>query len=620
MGVVWNVLGSVLLTPPAWWILIILPAPGALSWVVGRAWPVILPKLMMSREKRCLRLTYDAPPDWDDQNFRAAILNMIRISGGMTDIVWARDGQEFGCWLLFADCSPAVFERILADLVPGGAVEDDKLPDVGEGLVMLRWDARLVEQHGPVPEPVELCQIDGVDGVRFRWIDAQTASVAIWGPRAVEVMSRWVKPGGVIPGAADKLLYPLFIGDNPWPEMARFPSSRTSHGLSSVSRIQLHAVDLRLNGTDSRYRIIVGQDAGGNEVGFTLPDLNEIKKPVSVFGAMSVETVTVLTQQLIRRRTPVLVLDGGGALSAGLHRLLLREESAGQVLVCDVERPAQSHFRLNPLWLPDDRALWPDLFSGGWQEWLRTLGVTIGGLGLAAYRHSQVAVVATAALAADRGLTLDVPALGEALETPDFLNMIGERLPDGERLLGPEIWRWWLTQGRTTSNFDTHLRLAHLRERLHTLLDLPEYRVLWRAPYLEVLEAMNTGKSLIWRLPDRRKRLRGYVTSQLLAIATLMATRSETTPIVIVLHEVAVESWVRVLTGFPGVRLLVSGQQVGDRAVEGTLLLSRLQRDDAERIHATLTGIRASDLRRLPDRRLIMWTKNGAATLDIHNA
>ena len=53
-----------------------------------------------------------------------------------------------------------------------------------------------------------------------------------------------------------------------------------------------------------------------------------------------------------------------------LSRRLLREMAAGRVLVCDVERPAQSRFRLNPLWLPADAAYWPAILSGPWPEWL----------------------------------------------------------------------------------------------------------------------------------------------------------------------------------------------------------------------------------------------------------
>ncbi len=621
MGLFWNVLGGLFITSPAWWILAILPLPGILSWSVARTWPIILPKLM-SRERQSFRLTYDVPPDWDDRPLRKALLNMIRIGDGAIDLIWARDGQGFGCWVLFGSCCPAVFERILEDMVPGGSMEKDEAPTIGAGVVVLRWDAKLIKQHGPVPEPSELCREAGVDGLLFRWLDEHTASVAIWGPNASKVIRRWVKASGTIQDAGDRLLYPIFTGDNPWPDMARFPLSQTNPGLSSVSRVQLHSAVLRLNGTDKRNHIVVGQDGQGYDVGFSLPDLDGMRETVRVFGHESGEIVTVLVRQFIQRGKPVLLLDGEGGLSAGLNRLLLREVADKQVLVCDVERPAaQSGFRLNPLWLPGDQTLWPGLFSTGWQEWLAALGVNIGGLGRDAYYHTQVAVVATAALAAQRNLTLDAVTLSEALETPDFLNRVGGDLTNGEQLLGEEIWQWWLKQGQTTSNFDVHMRLGHLRERLNRLLDLPEYRMLWRRPYLDALEAVKNGQSLIWRLPDRRKRLRGYVTSQLLAISTLLAAySSETVPLVIILHELpAAESWVSNLSSSPGARLLVSGLQVGNRPLQGTLLLSRLQRDDAEHVPKSLAEeIRASDLRRLPDRRLIMCARGETATLDIH--
>ena len=65
------------------------------------------------------------------------------------------------------------------------------------------------------------------------------------------------------------------------------------------------------------------------------------------------ETVVInLVQQAVQANRPVLLLDGQGVVTTRLARRLLREVATERVLLCDVERPAQSRFRLNPLWLP----------------------------------------------------------------------------------------------------------------------------------------------------------------------------------------------------------------------------------------------------------------------------
>jgi hypothetical protein len=199
----------------------------------------------------------------------------------------------------------------------------------------------------------------------------------------------------------------------------------------------------------------------------------------------------------------------------------------------------------------------------------------------------------------------------------DFLATLGDGL-DSAALLEEDIWQWWLAHGRGTLNFDVHLRLAHVRERLNALMSLPEYRVLWRAPYLDPLTAIQDGTSLLWRLPDPRRRLRGYLTSQLLALTTLLAVWPSTQPpLTVMLHELEAEAWVKRLRLFPGVRLILSSAQTGGRPTTDSLLLSRLGREDAQRVQVELPGVRASDLRRLPDRRLLLRRGADICTMDM---
>jgi hypothetical protein len=296
------------------------------------------------------------------------------------------------------------------------------------------------------------------------------------------------------------------------------------------------------------------------------------------------------------------------------------------VLLCDVERAAQSRFRLNPLWLPNDVTVTRQVFQG-WMHWLRELGVTAGGLGLPAYRHTQIAVVLTALMTQHRKVLLDVPRLREALLAPDFLALIGETtLPGQDTALDRELWAWWLKEGRTTANFDVHLRLAHLRDRLGSLLEIPEYSVLWQGPYLDPMTVISGRQSLFWRLPDPRGRLAAYVSSQLLALSTLLTAWAKPQwPLLIFLHELEhIQPWIEWLRPFPALRLIVStrkGINWPESLNSDSIVVSRLTAAGAAMICPKLVdeGLRPADLRRLPPTRLIYQKRGRLGTLEMDN-
>jgi hypothetical protein len=304
-----------------------------------------------------------------------------------------------------------------------------------------------------------------------------------------------------------------------------------------------------------------------------------------------------------------------------LSRRLLREMAAGQALLCDVERPAQSRFRLNPLWLPPDPASWPQLMTGPWREWLQELGVTAGGLGQVAYRHTLVATALIGLAAVQQGLALEVRSLRDTLAAPDFLPLLGEEtLYPG--LVDEATRTWWLAEGRQASNFEAHLRLGHLRERLSGLLDLPEYGVLWRGPYLDPLAALDSGLTcLVWRAPDPRRRLRPYLISQLVALAGLLTVWPAERPVLIILHEVEAGSWPRRLAALPPARVIVSSERArGPLAAlpqPTALLVSRLKEAaEAQALQPWLPGIPPSDLCRLPPTRLVVQAGGDWGTVD----
>jgi hypothetical protein len=229
-------------------------------------------------------------------------------------------------------------------------------------------------------------------------------------------------------------------------------------------------------------------------------------------------------------------------------------------------------------------------------------------------------VILTALAVAEQGQQLDVPGLRELLETPGFLRRI-ETGAFGQQIVGDEVWAWWQNEGRATSSLDAQMRLAHLRDRLGALLALPEYSVLWRAPYLDLARLLAGEISLFWRLPDPRRRLRAYVTSQLLALTTLLTLwPEEQPPLVIFIHELAVaEAWLKRLATFTGARLVLASERLGGPLpVEPSArLLSCLERVDAEQMQASLPGVRAMDLRRLPPGRALWQQGEALVTVDL---
>jgi hypothetical protein len=620
-AMLWNLVG--LFSELNWgWVALMLPLPGLLGW----SGMLVIPRLRaraIPKYPHAYRLLYSTPAGWDDSRVRQALLTLIRSGVGL-DIIWARAGTETGCWLAIAH-DEVVLARLVQDVFPDGSLETDPYPAVGEGVVMLHRSKGPVEA---LPTPAALCQIEGVEGVYFRWQSETSAIVAIWGAGADVTAGQYARPGDLLPGQGQGLLSPPFVGDNPWPALPPFPASEVYSGLSASSRLERLAPGLRVEG--NALALVIGRDAERQPVGFTLPDLAGMRL-LRIVGQAAEPLVIDLVQQAVQANRPVLLLDGRGVVTTRLARRLLREVATGRVLMCDVDRPAQSRFHLNPLWLPADQRARGEIFSKGWLAWLRELGVTPAGLGQAAYRHTQVAVSLTALVTAQRGLTLDVSGLREALLAPDFLALVDEAVLPEPGFLSNEVWAWWRTEGRTTSSFDMHLRLAHLRDRLSALLELPEYSVLWRAPYLDPLLAVSNGQSLFWRLPDPRRRLPAYITSQLLALNTLLTVwPADQPPLPVFLHELGgVGPWVERLQSFSTARLILSAERACPELAERikpfpatlkptALLVSRLAVEDAEQMQTELPDdIRPTDLRGLPPNRLVFRRGDDVCTVDM---
>lgn len=607
LAVGWNVAG---LWQPAllawWWLGLTLLLPGLLLWQGALLAPRLLANAMPVYGET-YRLIYDAPEGWSDEAVRTALLNLVRSGIGL-DILWAQEGAGTGCWLA-VDSSGEVLERLVGDVFPAGRLEAGPSPAPGVGVTVLRW-------HSQLPSPAELCRLEGIEGVYYRWRDPATATVAIWGPDAGEVARQWAAPVDILIGQGEALRRPRFTSDNPWPNLPVFPSSQHNPGLAAVSRLEQLAPALRVTSPG----LIVGHDVEGQLVGFGLPELAGMQS-VYVVGQAAEQVAVSLTCQAVQAGLPTVFMDGRGTAAVQLSRRLLREIATGRALFCDVERPAQSRFRLNPLWLPGDEQSWPRILAGAWLGWLRELGVTPGGLGQVAYRHTLAAAVLTALTAAHHGLALEVRSLRDALVSPDFLTTLDEAALLGG-VLEDETRTWWLAEGRRATTFDAHLRLGHLRERLSALLELPEYGVLWRGPYLDPLAVLNDGVSgLFWRLPDPRRRLRPYVTSQLLALTTLLTVWPAERPVVIVLHELEVGDWVRQLAAFAGARLLIASERVPTLVglpAATALLASRLETpEDAEALQAQLPGVSATDLRRLPATCLVFRRGQDIGTLEL---
>ena len=615
---IWNVVSALFRLPSwDWWGAVSL-IPSLIVWLGALAAPRLSAAATPALGET-YRLVYDAPEGWGDGAARRALASMVRSAG--LAMVWAKDGAAgdgtgshvgAGCWLSVPEGWGDVLEHMVADVFPGGQVELDDLPMPGPGVVVLRW-------QGDVLPPHDLCRLEGVDGVYYRPRGPEAATVALWGAGASDALCQLqlARPADMEAAQGDGLRHSPFVGDNPWPDWPVFPPSQSNPGLAAVSRLERLAPTLRVAGR----ALVAGRDAEDASLGFSLPDLAGARFVWAV-GQAAGQTSVSLAAQAIRSGVPTLFLDGSGTAVSGLIRQLTRDVASGRVLVCDVERPAQTRFRLNPLWLPAMAETWPRVLPH-WLDWLRELGVTPGGLGRTAYRHTQVSVVLAALVAAGQGVAIDPPGLRSALDVADFLSMVElETLPaDPRPLLGEETWTWWQTEGRATSPFDVQLHLGHLRDHLNALMGLPEYGVLWRAPYLDPLAALGDGVTgLAWRLPDLRRRLRAYATSQLLALTTLLAAWPEERPIVIVMHELDAGEWISVLRGFGAARLIVATRQASRlpaRELPATLLVSRLDKGDAETIQARFfPGVRAADLRRLPETRLLFSQNKTFATVE----
>ncbi|MCP4367646.1 MAG: hypothetical protein GY797_05980, partial [Deltaproteobacteria bacterium] len=172
------------------------------------------------------------------------------------------------------------------------------------------------------------------EGVYFRWRSETSAIVALWGAGAETAAKQFAQPEALLPGRGPALLSPEFNGDNPWPELPRFPSSEDYAGLSAVSRLERIAPGLRVNGTPA---LIIGRDSEGQPVGFALPDLAGMRL-LRVIGQAADMAVIELVQQAIQANRPAFVLDGQGVITTRLARRLLREVATEKVLMCDVER------------------------------------------------------------------------------------------------------------------------------------------------------------------------------------------------------------------------------------------------------------------------------------------
>jgi hypothetical protein len=620
MAALWNA-GSVLLelADPGWWG-ISLGLPGLLLWLAALAAPRLLAGAA-PLPGETYRLVYDAPQGWRDDTARSALVNLARSAGGMS-ITWARDGfqdgsrQARGCWISVPEGWGDVLRRLVGDVFPGGQVEPDQPPEAGAGVVILRWQAA-------APDQADLCLSEGVEGVYYRWRDPETATVALWGMGAEVAARRFAGRADLWPGQGERLCRPPFAGDNPWPGLPAFPASQSDSGLASISRLRRLEPALRVTGQ----ALVVGHDAEGAPAGFALPRLEGVR-PLWIVGQAAGQAAVRLACQALQAGVATLFLDGEGGAISLLSQRLMREMALGRVLVCDVDRPAQARFRLNPFWLPAAMGAWPQVFPA-WLEWLREMGVTPAGLGLAAYRHSQVAVVLSAMVAAGQEVTIDPPGLCSALDVVDFLRLIeSDSLPyDPLELLGEETWAWWLAEGRHTQSFDVHLRLGHLRDRLNTLLALPEYSLLWQAPYLDPLAALSNGtRGLLWRMPDpaagrARRRLRAYVTSQLLALVALLAAWPSNRPLVVFLHELDAGGWIEWLMRFKTIRLVLAAGRATSlppTPAPRAALVSRLDREDAALVQPELfPDVRPADLRRLPDMRQIFWRDGKSCTVDL---
>ncbi len=585
----WNILGALTaLTPVGWWGLL-LPLPGLLLWGGTLIAPDLLARLTPLPDQ-AFRLVYTTPDAWSDDTVRAALRNLAQAVGGM-GITWARDGDGIGCWVS-VPAGADVLHRMAQDIFPTGYFEPDTPPFPTEGVTVLRW-------RDTVPAPVELCRYDGVDGVYIFWQDDRRAIVSVWGDNAVVSMRVFAAKADLLPDAGSDLIRSRFRGQNPYPDFPPFPPSGDNPGLAAVSNFEKTEPGLRV----SPPALVLGYDRTGEAVGFPLPALTGIR-PARVVGEHSAVLTAELVRQALSRGLRVFLFDGDGAVITRLTKTAMRELASGRALLCDLDRPAQSKFRLNPLWLPDDPHRWAETLHG-WQQWQAEMGITPAGLGKVTVQHTFAAVALIAFAARERGLGCDPVSLRDTLNTPDILPALS--LPAG--VLDPEIWRWWQSEGRHTPNFDAHLRLSHLRDRLTQWLTIPEYRVLWRTPYDDATDLLARRTALLWRVPDPTGFRRAYINSQLLALTNLLRTLpADEPPALVVLHRLNPGFWGERLHALPGARLLAAdaaGETIPVALSPQTLVISRLNRAAAARLAPHL-NVRESDLRRLPPGRLII--------------
>jgi hypothetical protein len=124
------------------------------------------------------------------------------------------------------------------------------------------------------------------------------------------------------------------------------------------------------------------------------------------------------------------------------------------------------------------------------------------------------------------------------------------------------------------------------------------------------------NQSLLWRLPDPRRRLRVYIGSQLLALTTLARTWPGHRPLIIITHELALGAW-RKFFGLKGTVLIEAGRSVSELAQAATLIISRLDQADTPVLQDLFEDIRVADLGRLPDNRLLLRQGQVSGTLTL---
>lgn len=599
----WNILGALTPTiiPIGWWGLL-LPLPGLLLWIGTLIAPDLLAR-MTPLPDQAFRLVYTTPDDWHDDTVRAALRNLAQAVGGI-GITWARDGDGIGCWVTVPANGADILHRMAQDIFPTGYFEPDNPPLPTTGVAVLGWKDR-------APSPPELCRLDGVNGVYIFWQDARRAIVSVWGPRAAFSMWALSAKTDLLPGTAGDLVRPRFRGQNPYPDFPPFPPSGGNPGLSAVSDFEKTEPALRITPPG----LILGLDPAGKTVGFNTA-LDGVHLAWFI-GEYSAVLTADIVRQALSHNLRVFLFDGTGAVITRLIKTAMRELASGRALLCDLDRPAQTKFRLNPLWLPAETQWQPGTVRA-WQQWLAEIGITPAGLGQVTVQHTIVAVTLIAFAAQERGLLFDPVSLRDTLNTPDILPAL--RLPEG--ILDPEIRQWWQHTGRHTSNFDAHLRLSHLRDRLTQWLTIPEYRVLWQTPYDNPVALLEQRTALFWRVPDPTGFRRAYINSQLMALTNLLRTLpAGEPPAAVILHGLNPGFWGERLHALPGVRLLaadIDGKKIPDSIRPQTLVISRLNRSAATHLSSVL-NIRESDLRRLPAGRLIIKKGKKMGTVDMNH-